>query len=181
MGTARAVCAGVLLDDYLYIFGGYNGHDGDAIYSVERYSLVGNTWQDLPDMAVARGGCCAVAALRNRIYIMGGSCTRVLEVFDIALLGWRTDTSQCDMPRERDAAAAIVLKDRYLVVIGGQDDECDETAGCLIYDCSSNQWSSIPASMNMITARYCHTAAALDGKIVVAGGDNNGYNLSSME
>ena len=44
-----------------------------------------------------------------------------------------------------------------------------------------NQWSSTPASMNMITARVFHTAAVLDGKIVVAGGENDGQFFSSME
>ena len=49
MGTARHACAGVLLDDYLYIFGGYN--DYGALSSVERYSIVDKsgriylTWQ----------------------------------------------------------------------------------------------------------------------------------------
>ena len=67
MGTARAACAGVLLDDYIYIFGG--GEIGYPLSSVVRYSIVGNTWEDLPEMAVERWGHCAVAALRNEIYI----------------------------------------------------------------------------------------------------------------
>ena len=65
-------------------------------------------------------------------------------------------------------------------MIGGEGDEGKATAGCLIYDCSINNWSSTPACMNMITARYLHTAAVLDGKIVVAGG-SGGRGLSSME
>ena len=85
------------------------------------------------------------------------------------------------MPGERSAAAAIVLKDRYLVMIGGYDDEDEVTAGCLIYECSINQWSSTLASMNMITARDSYTAAVLDGKVVVAGGWNGSQCLSSME
>ena len=178
MGTARVACAGVLLDGHLYMFGGHSGYE---LASVERYSIVGNTWEDLPDMAAARWGHCAVAALRNRIYILGGDYTRVLEVFDTALLEWRTDVSLCDMPERRNRAAAVVLKNKYLVVIGGRDDdEYGATAGCLIYDCSINQWSSTLAFMNMTTARYLHTAALLDGKIVVAGGNGEQF-LSSME
>ena len=74
------------------------------------------------------------------------------------------------MPAMRSCAAAVVLKHRYLVVIGGLNEEGKRTAGCLIYDCLINHWSSTSATMNMITARSCHTAAVLDGKIVVAGG-----------
>ena len=181
MRTARYACASVLFGAYLYIFGGYN--DDGALASVERYSIVGNDWKDLPNMAANRYGHCAVAALRNRIYILGDDYTRVLEVFDTALLEWKTEASLCDMPGSRSGGAVVVLKNRYLVLIGGENDEEGKiTAGCLIYDCSINQWSSPPASMNMITARDSHTAALLDGMIVVAGGgDNNGYNLSSME
>ena len=175
MGTARYVCAGVLLGDYIYIFG------GDGLASVERYSIVGNTWEDLPDMAAERFGHCAVAAMRNRIYILGGYRTRVLQVFDTALLEWRAEARLYEMPESMYCAAAVVLKNRYLVVIGGRDEKRDETAGCLIYDCSINQWSSTPASMNMITARYYHTTAVLDGKIVVAGGSSGGRRLSLME
>ena len=84
MRTALAGCAGVLLGDYFYIFGGDN--DEDKLASAERYSIVGNTWKDLPDMAAARCCHCAVAALWDKIYILGGYGTRVLEVFDNALL-----------------------------------------------------------------------------------------------
>ena len=180
MGTARAACAGVLLGAYLYIFGGYNG-DG-ALVSVERYSIVGNTWEDLPDMAAARCGHCAVSALGDVIYILGGYHSHVLEVFDASLLEWRTEASLCDMPEVGSGAAAVVLKNRYVVVIGGQHEEEEVTAGCLIFNCSINQWTSTPACINMITARRCHTAAVLDGKIIVAGGtDSDGRDLTSVE
>ena len=177
MGTARYICAGVLLDDFVYIFGGVD------LCSVERYSIAGNTWEDLPDMAEAeeRYGHFAVAAMRNRIYILGGDYSRVVEVFDSAVLEWRTEARLCDMPELRYFAAAVVLKNRYLVMIGGLDDEGGVSAGCLIYDYSINNWSSTPASMNMITARGCHTASVLDGKIIVAGGSSAEQFLSSIE
>ena len=103
-------------------------------------------------------------------------------MFDTALLGWKIGLSLCDMPGARDAAAAVVLLNRYLVLIGGDVEKDVATAGCLIYDCLINHWSSTPASMNMITSRCIHTAAVLDGKIVVAGGYSDGQRgLPSME
>ena len=63
MGTARYICAGVLLGDYIYIFGGDDGYGASA--SVGRYSIFGNNWEDLPDMAAERLCHCAVAAMRN--------------------------------------------------------------------------------------------------------------------
>jgi len=39
----------------------------------------------------------------------------------------------------------------------------------------------MPASMNMITARIYHTAAVLDGKIVVSGGSDEASSSASIE
>ena len=63
-------------------------------------------------MAVARYGHCAVAALRNEIYIFGDYYTCVLEVFDTAILEWSSGASLCGMPGRRDDAAIVVLKNR---------------------------------------------------------------------
>ena len=79
------------------------------------------------------------------------------------------------MPRgDIDDFALVMLEERYLVVLGGFDNEiCDVTAGCFIYDCLSNLWSSSPASVNMLESRDIYTAAALGGNIVVCGGRDN--------
>eukprot|EP00816_Leptocylindrus_hargravesii_P011347 CAMPEP_0196804210 /NCGR_PEP_ID=MMETSP1362-20130617/3774_1 /TAXON_ID=163516 /ORGANISM="Leptocylindrus danicus, Strain CCMP1856" /LENGTH=62 /DNA_ID=CAMNT_0042176343 /DNA_START=1 /DNA_END=186 /DNA_ORIENTATION=+ len=61
-----------------------------------------------------------------------------------------TETYLRDMPVDRWYAAAVVLKYKYLVVIGGNDQDQNATASCLIFDFSSNRWSSTPASMDMI-------------------------------
>merc|ERR1712137_938240 len=85
-------------------------------------------------------------------------------------LSWKNPTYLRNMPEERHSSAAVIVKDKYLVVIGGFDKDLRVTAGCLIYDIWCNRWSSTPASMDMIEAHGYHTAAVLDGKIVVAGG-----------
>ena len=182
MRASRSGSAAARKGDYIYVFGG--GDCRAVMASVERYSIVRNIWEGLPDMTGKRYGHCAVTAvLRNEIYILGGIIrTRVLEVFDTALLKWRRgEASLCDIPGMREFAGAVLLKNRYFVVIGGFDD-FHETAGCFIYNCSINQWSSTPASINMITSRRSHTAAILDGKIVVAGGRGSGVaGISSVE
>lgn len=45
-----------------------------------------------------------------------------------------------DMPREKiDDFVVVMLKDRYLVLLGGFDRETgDHCVGCFIYDCFSN-------------------------------------------
>ena len=176
MEISLTACADMLLGDCTYIFGGYSDEYGE-LTSVERYSILGNTWEDLPNMGVARWDISAVAALRNDIFILGGYDSRVLALFDTELLEWKAEAILCDMPGLKGAAAAAVLKNRYLVVIAGKGEYFDRSAGWLIYDCWSNQWSRKSASVNMFTARDGHTAAVIDGEIVVAGGQY----LSSME
>merc|ERR1712226_1368727 len=107
------------------------------------------------------------------------------DVFDTSSLTWKNPTYLRDMPEEGRNAAAVVLKKKYLLVIGGFGKNSRywrATAGCLIYDIWCNRWSSTPASMDMIEARGSHTAAVLDGKIVVAGGWGQDRNkLASVE
>jgi len=168
MATARFCFAAALKDNYIYIFGGCD----DDHEPSERYSIDNNTWGGLPDMPNGnRCYPCAVATAGSEIYIVGGSAWSV-EVFDTATLTWKNETHLDSMPEIRRYAATVVLKKKYLVLIGGGDQYWKATASCLIFDFSSNSWSTTPASMDLIEARRYHTAAVLDGKIVVAGGRN---------
>ena len=183
MSTVRYDCAVVLKGDYIYVFGG-SGRDGNSLALTERYSIIDNTWQPLPDMAKVRRCHCALV-LDNDIYIVGDyrSC---FDIFDIVSLSWRTEGNLHDLPEMRDYSAAIVLRDRYLVVIGGQfytKKGFGHAANCFIYDRIFNRWSSTPMSMDMVTTRFKHTVAVLGEKIIVVGGrgGNFGKPLSSME
>jgi len=107
-----------------------------------------------------------------------------VDVFDrtSSSLLWKNKTHLHDMPVERRCASAVVLKKTYLAVIGGNDQDWNVTASCLIFDFSSNRWSSTPASIDMIKFRISHAAAVLDDKIVVAGGEGQDENtLKSVE
>ena len=129
-----------------------------------------------------RDGHCAISTPGSEIYIVGGR-TRAVDVFDTGpSLSWKNPTYLRDMPEVRYEAAAVLVKKKYLAVIGGFDVGFHVTASYLIYDIWSNRWSSTPASMDMIEARHGHTAAVLGGKIVVAGGIDRGYKaLASVE
>jgi len=182
MGTARgSYFAAALKENYIYVFGGFN--DDDGLSSAERYSIDNNTWEDLPDMPKGpRFGHCAVSTPGSEIFIVGGSFgSRAVYVFDTGpSLSWKIPTYLRPMPEVRRCVAAVVVKKKYLVVIGGSLPayDYDVSASCLIYDIWYNRWSSTPASMDMIEAREQHTAAVLDGKIVVAGGFGQSFKAS---
>jgi len=180
MGTARDGCIAALRDKFIYVFSGLNSR---WLSSTERYSIDNNTWEDLPDMPKKpRAGRCAISTPGSEIFILGGnSCS--IDVFDTGpSLSWKSPTYLRDMPEVRHCAAAVLVKKKYLVLIGGQGKDFRVSAGCFIYDIWCNRWSSTPASMDMIKARERHTAAVLDGKIVVSGGwGRDGYALASVE
>merc|ERR1719215_2323442 len=181
MGTARSFFAAALKDKYIYVFGGINDDNPNGLSSAERYSIDNNTWEELADMPEERDRHCAVSTTGSEIYIVGGDTCSV-DVFDTASLSWKNPTYLRDMPEVRRDAAAVVLKNKYLVVIGGYNNYGAVTASCLIYDIWCNRWSTTPVSMDMIEARYRHTVAVLDGKIVVAGGQDRDRNvLTSVE
>ena len=182
MSTKRADFAVALQGDYTYVFGGV-GNTGYMLASAERYSIADDTWEALPEMAEKRAEHCAVPALLgNAIYIVGGYGNCSLELFDTALNGWKCDRHLNGIPECRNYGAAVMLEDRYLVLIGGFNETKTAVASCCIYDCIFNQWAiSAPKSIDMSTVRARHTAAVLDGKIIVAGGECQIKRLSSME
>jgi len=182
MGTARGDFAADLKENYIYVFGGYNRDDGD-LSSTERYSIDNNIWEGLPDMPTGiRDGPNAISTPGSEIYIVGGDTCSV-DVFDTGpSQSWKNPTYLRDMPEVRKFAAAVLVKKKYLVVIGGSDMDYAVSASCLIYDIWCNHWTSTPAYMGMINARKMHTAAVLDEKIVVAGGEDDYCNeLASVE
>ena len=187
MGTPRHSMAIILKDKYVYLFGGCI-EDGANLSSAKRYSIDNNAWEELPDNPKGgRNGHCAVSSRGSEIYIVGGayiSRSSSVDVFDTSSLTWKTPTYLRHLPEVRIDAAALLLKKKYLVVIGGAADEGWRATYryCLIYDIWCNRWSSTPASMDMISERVYHTAAVLDGKIVVAGGEDQDDNkLASVE
>ena len=172
MGTARRRCAAVWKGDYIYVFGGCNRYD--SLKSVMRYSIADNAWEPLPDMKKVRANHCAIAGSGSDIYIVGGDdIDDSVDIIDTASLLWKTVGAPCEISGKM-YPVAVLLKDHYLVMIGGWDAEYHATSDCLIYDIWSKHWSVTPSSMDMLTPRDHFTAVVLDGKIVVPGGADGG-------
>ena len=193
MGTARWRLAAVRKGDCIYVFGGVGKFSslrsverilfaGFCLRSVERYTIVDNAWEPLPDMKEGRCEHCAVAGSGRDIYIVGGVYTDdSFEIFDSASLLWKTAGTPCKIPGKAYTVAAL-LKDQYLAVIGGFNKDVNVTADCLIYDTWSKHWSVTPSSVYLLSPRHSFIAVVQDNKIVVAGGvDGQDQVLSSTE
>eukprot|EP00814_Leptocylindrus_danicus_P005026 CAMPEP_0116024614 /NCGR_PEP_ID=MMETSP0321-20121206/12438_1 /TAXON_ID=163516 /ORGANISM="Leptocylindrus danicus var. danicus, Strain B650" /LENGTH=270 /DNA_ID=CAMNT_0003496411 /DNA_START=290 /DNA_END=1102 /DNA_ORIENTATION=- len=180
MSRLRKNCAAVLRGKYIYVFGGF--HEAWLV-SVERYSIAENSWQDLSDMPRKHYCSHPSAVIFDKdIYIMGS--LKVLDIFDTVSLMWKAgeDPSR-KFPKSASAITAVALKNRFLVVICGWKGQIGSIRrSCYIYDRIFNFWAKMPAALNINFSRTGHTAAVLDGKIVVFGGSDNRYlSASSIE
>ena len=126
MATARRGLAAVRKGHYIYVFGGYSGRN---LRLVERYSIASNTWEPLPDMKTKRCDHCAVVGSGSDIYIVGGAdIDDSVEMFDTVSLLWNTAGTPHKIQGKKHVVA-VLLKDQYLVMIGGLNDDCGITAG----------------------------------------------------
>jgi len=166
MSNGRDSFAAVLKGDYIYVFGGYHTR---RLSSPERYSIVDDSWEDIPDIPRIRHHLGAVV-LGNDIYIMGDRVRPLLDIFDTVSLRWKMEENQEKVPKTIESAAIVALKGRYLAAIGGWNSQSGCLRSCFIYDSVFNCWSETPKSLYMNAALRHHTAAVLDGKVVVFGG-----------
>lgn len=80
MLQARTEACGLLLSEFLYVFGGYNQESEVALRTCERFSLETLRWSSLPMMNEERRGASA-CNLGNSIYVLGGYSLASIEIF----------------------------------------------------------------------------------------------------
>ncbi len=153
----------------LYTFGGL-GPDELLDKLVLVYDPAADSWERLPDMPETRQSATAVT-LGDAIYIVGGAGSNAS-----ALLRYLPESGEwavlAEMSQIRNHLAAVVL-DGEIYAIGGRE---ENPLSALIvdfdlveiYEPESNTWRSGPP-LNFPRAGF--TAAAIDGKIYVAGGE----------
>lgn len=90
LGTARAFLGAALLNDKIYVVGGYDGERELNLASA--YDLASQEWSTLPPLSTARGGLTLVASEQS-IFALGGGWTQAIdshERFDLAFNLWST-------------------------------------------------------------------------------------------
>jgi len=73
MPTVRSGLASAVVNDKIFVFGGFNETGGVKVYlsTLEVFDPIANTWQTKTSMPTARGALSAVA-VSNLIYVVGG-------------------------------------------------------------------------------------------------------------
>jgi N-acetylneuraminic acid mutarotase len=169
--TERAGACVATIGDMIYVFGG--AANGMSVARAAVYDTVGDSWQTLPDMPVAREHCVA-GAVGGKIYIAGGRTNTITGIvsttleFDPASPGY---VEMAPMITPRGGLAGAVLGG-LLFTFGGEgspDDPNGVFPDIEAYDPAANRWEAYDP---MLIPRHGMGAAELGGRIYIPGGAN---------
>ena len=173
MATKRYCHAAAALNGKLYAIGGSTDDEDRALAKAEVYDPKADSWQPLPSMPTGRRSLAAVA-VAGKVYTIGGinkdeNNSGAVEAYDPICGAW---TQVASLPMARSFHTATVVEGKIYVLggdrVGRDDDDENETSDRVdVYDPAADSWQQIAA---MPTAKVCHTASILDGKIYVTGG-----------
>jgi hypothetical protein len=151
----------VAYDGKMYVFGGYIDGTSDTD-KVLQYDPATDTWSEIATMPAADSSFRA-AVVDGVAYLLGTPTETDVATYDFAGDSWSTGT---DAPEGiNDYQSAIAVSDGLIYIIGTSTD----LAHCFVYDPSADTWTPLADSPD---PRDYHTAAALDGKVYVLGGDS---------
>ncbi len=161
----RADAAAAVIDDSIYVCGGYN-FGSTALSSCEQF--VSNRWTTITSMTQEREGF-AMVAVDGKLFAIGGvndemSVLSSVERFDPKNGQWQFISQ---MAKGRFAHGAAVLNG-WIYVCGGWGGSDDgDHADCERYDRQSNRWGSIAP---MIKRRDGFNLVTMDGRLYALGG-----------
>jgi PKD repeat protein len=140
--------ASVVHNNMYYVIGGYTT---DYTATMLVYNPATNTWDDSKaPMSVARRYFSA-GLIDNKIYAAGGYNGEYLssmEVFDIDAGTW---SAGADLPAPWVNAADGVIKDRFLLMVGGFESGVTSASNrAYIYDAVNNSWTRLPSFIHTI-------------------------------
>lgn len=171
-GAGLNAPAAAVLDDKIYLIGGFNTTTNVPSSDVLVYDLATKTWADGPALPAPRGGH-AAAILDGKIHVVGGGNSRSTiadhTVFDPATNTW---TDLAPLPRS-EGSPALAAFDGKLYAIGGRSGFSD-FGDVYIYDPVADEWTSGPPIDPRGTAGavvYCDT-------IFVFGGESQAQRIS---
>jgi N-acetylneuraminic acid mutarotase len=157
------------LNGKIYVLGGYPSSRVPQS-TVQMYDPPTNTWSIAAPLPVAMHHP-VVAGVKGKLYSFGGQLasadTPRTMAYDPAANTW---TDLANMPTPRGAGSSAIVGDKVYVVGGRPPAE----NAFEVYDVAGNTWEILPDLPQTYPNRNHIAAAAIDGKIYVAGGRYNG-------
>jgi N-acetylneuraminic acid mutarotase len=173
----------VALEGLVYVVGALTGSypEEPSIPNVYIYNPAINKWFVGPQVPVSRRrGTAGVAVYNNKIYVVGGNTrghnsgyVSWFDEFDPATNTWKVLP---DAPHARDHFQAVIIGDKLYAAGGRRSSQNTGQTFMLtvpevdIYDFTTGQWST--STDPIPTQRAGTTTVALDGSVVVIGGES---------
>ena len=164
-GSGLNAPAAVVLDNRIYLLGGFNTTTNVPTDQVLIYDLTTKAWRTGPPLPAPRGGH-AAAVLDGQIHVVGGGNSRSTiadhSVFDPVTNGWK---SLAPLPRAEGSPALVAFSGK-LYAIGGRSGPSD-FGDTYVFDPATNRWSSGAAIEPRGTAGaalYCRTIFLFGGE-----------------
>lgn len=177
----------LVYNNLIYVIGAYTGTCCDAesgVSHVWTYNPANDSWTQQHEIPQdRRRGSTGAVVYNDKIYIVGGidgghgdpaTAYASFDEYDPNTGQWRVLP---DAPRVRDHFHATVFNGK-LYLIGGRDSSVNSIVGATIgeidvYDFSSGNWSTLPASKNLPIPRGAPATILYQGEILVIGGETS--------
>ncbi|MCB0203885.1 MAG: hypothetical protein KDH89_03555 [Anaerolineae bacterium] len=173
MPTPRGAAASAVLNNKIYVMGGWTTQDSAV---VEVYDPAADTWSTKTPMPTPRNNL-AAAVLNGKIYAIGGwsgaANTNVVEVYDPTTNTW---SSAAPLPAATLGLRATVVNGKIYAVGGWRPSGV--TGDVVMYDPATNSWTS---RSPMPTAREELAVVVVAGKIFALGGSSDSGALDTVE
>lgn len=161
---------------HIYLIGGYTALDFVAnMNKAWAYDPKANSWSPIADLPAPRAAH-TMTTLGDKIYLVGGvtAASTALWIYEPTTDRW--DAHHKPMPTAREHLISVAFENK-LYVIGGETPNSDGSGNETyqrvtaneVYDPAADSWTTLSPTP---TARSSSTAAVLDGKIHVVGGEN---------
>ena len=175
MPTARADLSASVVNNLIYVAGGWDDGFQTRLATFEVYNPATDTWKKLPDMPTAREQL-TTDTVNGKIYVFGGftlvkrrgrAIMKVagnIDVYDPAAGAWE---QKGNMPVSRASMSSSVL-DGKIYLVAGQDNVGGGENRLDIYDPATDTWQQ---GANTIEKRWLGPSSfAANGKFYVMGG-----------
>jgi len=180
MPTARGFLCGTVLDGKIYIVGGIDNTQLNAIALVEMYDPVSDSWTTRASMPEART-CPAACAYNGKVYVFGGASPTLYSSpkntvfeYDPQTDAW---TQKANMPHAFRSCGVAVLNDT-IYLIGGGSVYFPPDSTVMAYHPLTESWVE---KEPMPTARGSLSACVVDGQIYAIGGTTEDYHSVSYK
>jgi hypothetical protein len=174
LSTARVYHTATLLKNGKVLVVGGKGLDAGALSSAELYDPATGSWSQTGSMSTPRRSHAATLLLDGKLLVSGGNDgSSSAELYDPESETWN---AVGNMSAPRSSHAATLLLDGKVLIVGGFTSASGALNTAEIYDPSTRQWQvtdSMRFARSGLTATLLPDVKALDGRVLVVGGDDS--------